>query len=257
MPDDPRHRRRVASLIALLHLPDMDVETAAAELLAKLAQVGEYQHQISPETIPLLIELLHSSSPSAQVAGLHALNELLFENRANQIVALRAGAVPPCVELARQEHDSNINSNAATLLCQMVLAEAADEGKAEKRGKDEKGLLKQGSVRLGVELRLNMLAAMAMSANAEAHSVAAMGLATMTNASDANLPMIARLHCSRSSSLARHPRATRRRRASTPWPSSPSTRTRRSISCVSARFVCCSTAQARPERAMPTSALSR
>ena len=36
-----------------------------------------------------------------------------------------AGAVEPCVKLARSD-DDNINSNAATLLCQMVLAEAAD-----------------------------------------------------------------------------------------------------------------------------------
>ena len=32
----------LASLIALLHLPDVDVETAAAELLAKLAQVPDF-----------------------------------------------------------------------------------------------------------------------------------------------------------------------------------------------------------------------
>ena len=181
------------SLISLLHLPDENVETAAAELLAKLAQVGEYQQQISSETIPLLIELLKASASATQLAGLHALNELLFENRQNQLVALRAGAVPPCVQLARLE-DPTLNAAAATLLCQMVLAEAADRGQTAARGgEDERGLLRQQSVRLGVDLRLNMLAAMAMSANAEAHSVAAMGLATMTNAPDANVPEIAKV----------------------------------------------------------------
>ena len=40
-------------LIALLKLPDAAVEASAAELLAKLAQVKEYQLQISHEdTLP-------------------------------------------------------------------------------------------------------------------------------------------------------------------------------------------------------------
>ena len=177
------------SLIMLLHLPDTSVETAAAELLAKLAQVGEYQHQISPDSIPLLVELLHSSSSPAQLAALRALNELLFENRANQLVGLRAGAVPPCVRLARLD-DTNLNSNAATLLCQMILAEAAGDGKPAGA---KAGQPRPAAVRLGPELRLNMLSAMAMSSNTEAHSVAAMGLATMTNAADANVPMIAKV----------------------------------------------------------------
>ena len=57
------------SLIVLLQLPDTRIETAAAELLAKLAQVKEYQAQISAaETLPLLVELLHASSAAAQVA---------------------------------------------------------------------------------------------------------------------------------------------------------------------------------------------
>jgi hypothetical protein len=138
--------------------------------------------------VPLLVELLHSAAPAAQLAGLHALNELLFERRANQLAALKAGAVDPCVKLARSD-DDNINSNAATLLCQMVLAEAADGGAERERG----GGGRPGSLRLGGELRLSMLAAMAMSANEEAHSVAAMGLATMTNAADANVPHIAKV----------------------------------------------------------------
>ena len=171
------------SLIALLHLPDTAVETAAAELLAKLAQVKEYQAQISPsETLPLLIELLHRPSAAAQLAGLRALNELTFDSHASQIIALKAGVVTPCVALARSE-DATINANAATLLCQMVLAEAAAEAQRSS---------KQGAVRLGADERLAMLASMAMSSNAEAHSVAAMGLATLANAADANLPMIAK-----------------------------------------------------------------
>ena len=53
----------------------------------------------------------------------------------------------------------------------MILAEAADGGGAAKAG----GHVKASALRLDPELRLNMLASMAMSANAEAHSVAAMG----------------------------------------------------------------------------------
>ena len=71
----------------------------------------------------------------------------------------------------------------------MILADASDGGGA---GGSGGGLVKANALRLDPELRLNMLASMAMSANAEAHSVAAMGLATMTNASDANVPLIAK-----------------------------------------------------------------
>ena len=63
-----------------------------------------------------------------------------------------------------------------------MLAEAADKDHA-----------KGGAVRFSTDARLGMLAAMAMSTNVEAHSVAAMGLATMTNAADANVPMIAKV----------------------------------------------------------------
>ena len=43
-----------------------------------MAQVKEYQALISnEETLPLLVELLHSPSQAAQLGGLHALNELL------------------------------------------------------------------------------------------------------------------------------------------------------------------------------------
>ena len=59
----------IKPLVALIQLPDLAVEAAAAELLAKLAQVKEYQLQISREgTLPTLIELLHSSSAAAQLA---------------------------------------------------------------------------------------------------------------------------------------------------------------------------------------------
>ena len=52
-----------------MQTPDLAVEAAAAELLAKLAQVKEYQLQISRELpstnlLPTLIELLHSSPRS-------------------------------------------------------------------------------------------------------------------------------------------------------------------------------------------------
>ena len=188
------------SLISLLHLPDMNIETAAAELLARLAAVSQYQSQISPDTIPLLVNLLHSASPATQRAGLHALNELLFERRSNQIAALKAGAVEPCIRLARLEDDV-INSHAATLLCQMVLADAEDSagrgggggGRTQEAQAAPLFTKHSGSLRLPPEQRLDMLAAMAMSANVEAHAVASMGLATMTNASDANTPLIAKV----------------------------------------------------------------
>jgi len=166
--------------------PDLAVEAAAAELLAKLAQVKEYQLQISRELpstnlLPTLIELLHSSSAAAQLAALHALIELLFDHYDNQLVAMRAGVVEPAVRLARAE-DSALNHAAATLLCTLVLSEA--EGGAA-----------YAALRLQPDSKLQVLAAMAMSSNADAHGVAAMGLATMCNATgaSASTPLIAKV----------------------------------------------------------------
>ena len=80
----------IPSVLMLVQTPDVGIEASAAELLAKLAQVKAYQLQISREsdtTLPTLIELLHSSSAAAQLAGLHALIELLFDHLDNQLVA--------------------------------------------------------------------------------------------------------------------------------------------------------------------------
>ena len=161
----------IPPLLTLVQTPDLVIEASAAELLAKLAQVKEYQLQISREsssTLPTLIELLHSSSAAAQLAGLHALIELLFDHLDNQLVAMRAGVVEPAVRLARSE-DRALNHAAATLLCTLVLSEA--EGGAA-----------HAALRLQQDSKLQVLAAMAMSSNADAHGVAAMGLATMCNA---------------------------------------------------------------------------
>ena len=100
---------------------------------------------------PQLVELLHSASASARLAGLHALAELLFDNVTNQVAAMRAGVVEPCVSLARAEAaeiskgarwdasrtwrliharsptahlPAPPSTGAATLLCQLVLTEA-------------------------------------------------------------------------------------------------------------------------------------
>jgi len=186
------------SLIVLLHMPDTAIETAAAELLAKLAQVKEYQQQIAfAETLPLLVDLLRKPSAAAQLAGLHALNELTFDTHEAQLVALQAGVVVPVVELARCE-DATINSNAATFLCQIVLAEAAGQTHPKPQ--------QQPSIRLLPEERLAILAAMAMSSNAEAHAVAAMGFATLANATKANLPQIARVALNALVRLGRSPK---------------------------------------------------
>ena len=72
-------------VIALLKLPAPNIGKSAAELLAKIAEVKEYQVQISAnDTLPQLVDLLNTASPAAQLAGLNALNELLFENIPNQ-----------------------------------------------------------------------------------------------------------------------------------------------------------------------------
>ena len=153
------------SLIALLHLQGTPVETPAAELLAKLAQVKEYQAQISPvETIPLLSDLLHSASQPAALAALHALNELLFDNAPSQMLALRAGVVEPCIKLARSDQTS-LSSNAATLLCQIILADTSTDTRG--KGHPKAGGAKVGAggapQPLSLETRLQMLSSMAMS----------------------------------------------------------------------------------------------
>ena len=172
------HDGIIRPLIGLIMLPDAAVEAQAAELLAKLAQVKEYQLQISREgTLPTLVELLHSSSAAAQLAGLHALIELLMDHFDNQVIAMQAGVIEPAVRLARSE-DRELNGAAATLLCTLVLSEA-EGGHA--------------ALRLQPESKLHVLAAMAMSSNDDAHSVAAMGLATLCNAPGASSALITRV----------------------------------------------------------------
>ena len=159
-PPPPRRRARwlaatthdaLPSLIALLRLPDEDVEAAAAELLARLATVREMQSRISADTIPQLVHLLHSDSTNAQLAALRALNELLFEHRPNRRGDARGRAR---VGLASAD-DTTLNSNAATLICQIVLAEASDGsgGGAGLGGK--KKTMGGGTMRLDSELRLD------------------------------------------------------------------------------------------------------
>ena len=172
------HDGIIRPLVGLIVLPDAAVEAQAAELLAKLAQVKEYQLQISREgTLPTLVELLHSSSAAAQLAGLHALIELLMDHLDNQMIAMQAGVIEPAVRLARSE-DRELNGAAATLLCTLVLSEA-EGGHA--------------ALRLQPESKLHVLAAMAMSSNDDAHSVAAMGLATLCNAPGASPALMTRV----------------------------------------------------------------
>ena len=132
---------------------------------------------------------------------------------------MRAGVVEPCVSLARAEaaeiskgarwdasrtwrliharsptahHPAPPSTGAATLLCQLVLTEA--EGGA--RG-----------VKMHVEVRLQVLAAMAMSQSDEAHSVSAMGLATVCNAPDVNASLVAKIALPALVRLGRSPKA--------------------------------------------------
>ena len=129
--------------------------------------------------MPQLVQLLSAPNPAVRFASLNALNELLYENVPNQAAAVRGGVVEPCIALSRSE-DEKINASAATILAQVVLSEAAGSGV-------------RAPIALSSDTRLQVLAAMAMSSSSEAHAIATMGLATMCNAPDVNLSLVAQV----------------------------------------------------------------